>query len=193
MSIYIQYQNSDKLKLLINGITNNLFFDDTQFVKDFLNIKTATSEGLNLWGIILNQSRNIKSNEIYNSVFGFNIGIVPPDDKKYPQNFNHGTFYNPLYSPILKLDDVKYRGLLFLLYKKYTINNSLFYLTETIQQYEILSRQVPRGVPHVEQKGFCEIIYHFPYHLENYEIGLFKDTLILPRPLGYTLTILINN
>ena len=192
MAIYSQYSNSEKLKKLINGITDELIFDDVQFDDDYLNIHTASTEGLNNWGLILNQGRSVRSYEAYDGIFGFDTGTIPPDDKQYPQNFNHGTFFNELYCPTVDLNNAQYRGVLFLLHRKYTINNSLFYLNKAIQEYENISHTPVRGVPYVKQTGFCEITYVFPYNLDGYEIQLFKFAETLPKPAGYAITILIN-
>ena len=190
MSFYVQY-NSDKLKLLSDGITNELVFDDMAFADMYLNILTAETQGLDNWGIILNQSRNVKSGEAYAGVFGFNTGTIPPDTNAYPQNFGHGTFYNEIYAPTLNLNDTQYRGLLYLLYRKYTTNNSLFDLNEIIQSYEKVGRITPRGIPFVKSDYPLEITYNFPYVVDLYEIQLFRKTECLARPAGYTINLII--
>jgi hypothetical protein len=162
-----------------------------QFASNFLNIITSNTDGLDNWGIILNQSRVVKSGEAYDGVFGFDTGVTSADDKEYPQNFDHGNFYNSIYAPEIGLTDEQYRSLLYLLYRKYTTNNSLFNLNQIIQSYEKVGRVVPRGVPFVKSEAPLEITYYFPYQLENYEIELFSNTETLPRSAGYKVNLIL--
>lgn len=61
-----QYANSPVLVALNNGLTE--LFDDSQFVENWYNVvfnlKTATGYGLDVWGRILNMSREIEYNGV---------------------------------------------------------------------------------------------------------------------------------
>lgn len=67
-----QYENADRLKSLISQkdewYSNNLNAFWQKIVDDFLNIRTATDWGLNLWGKILNVSRIYNVNGVQTTI-----------------------------------------------------------------------------------------------------------------------------
>jgi len=186
--IYLQYQNSPKLKQLCNSFSNALLFKDFNFAEDYLNIKTAKTEGLNIWGIILGQPRRVKSGLSYDNVFGFKNSDTITDTKSYPQNFYYSNFFNPVYSPTIDLTDDQYRALLLLIYRSKNTNNSIYDMNRIIQQYS--SMMGASGIPAVYVSAQMEITYKFNYFLEAYESYLFTHSTVLPCPAGVKLTIL---
>lgn len=187
--IYLQYTNSPNLISLVNKTANSLLFKDINFTEDYLSIKTANTAGLDNWGIILNQPRIVNSGESYDNVFGFDTGIVPTDTTTYPQNFYHSNFYNINFAPTITLDNTQYRSLLLLIYSKYTINNSIYYMNKAIQDYAI--NMGATGTPVVYSTYDMNITYKFDYTLQSYERRLFNNTQtgesILPKPSGVDL------
>lgn len=183
--IYLQYQNSPKLINLVNKSANAMLFQNINFTNDYLDILTASTSGLDNWGIILNQPRGVISGNSYDNVFGFDDGIIPTDTVTYPQNFYHSNFYNINYSPTISLNNTQYRALLLLIYRSYTTNNSIYDMNNIIQQYATLTSA--SGVPVVYSNYNMEITYQFNYTLQNYERFLFQNPrggTILPQPVG---------
>ncbi len=180
--IYIQYENSPKLKSLVNKTANSLLLKDLNFTNDYLSIKTASTNGLDNWGIILNQSRNVNSGDSYENVLGFDTGEIPTNDEDYPQNLFNSNFYNINFAPTLTLEDNKYRALLLLLYAKYTMNNSIFSINKAIQEYS--NNMGKSEIPVVYSTYDMRITYKFNYQPENYELNLFFNTDLLPKPCG---------
>lgn len=184
LQIPIQYANSNNL---INFIKNWLGAIDFISVDDFssyyLNISTATTKGLNMWGGILNQSRIVSLNDATSGVFGFDNGI-PPVGSQYPQNFQQGNFTsNQPANTNISLSDEAYRQLLQLLYYKYNSNYSVGSLNKMIQLY-----CNGRGQAYVLQNGFT-IEYHFLFSLEAWEQNLFYNTDLLPLPTCFSIKI----
>lgn len=185
--IYLQYANSPNLISLVTKTANSLLFKNINFTDDYLSILTATTEGLNNWGIILNQNRTVFSGEMYDSVFGFDTGEIPTDTITYPQNFYDSNFFNINFSLTIDLTDTQYRALLILLYRKYTTNNSIFELNNIIQQYSTLIGA--SGTPNVYSNYDMSITYEFNYTLQLYEDYLFNNLNILPKPVGVAINI----
>ena len=188
MGIYNQYNNSPTLIAYCQNIQNSIAFSDTdvqQFCSNYLNISTANTDGLNVWGIILGQSRILQSGGQYLDVFGFDDGVIPPANN-YPQNFDWGSFYSGQGAGTVELNDNAYRSLLQLLYSKYASNNTLASLNQIIQNYS-----AGRGQAYVLETGKMAITYYFDYPLLPYEINLFANTQCLPKPSGVSLSIVI--
>src|ERR1700748_1741273 len=74
-----QFANSDTLLALLDDFDQ--WVDLTQFTADFLayvwDISTAQGFGLDIWGRILGQSRNIQIAQSPGVNFGFDIGSTP--------------------------------------------------------------------------------------------------------------------
>lgn len=184
--IYVQYQNSQKLKQLCELTAAAVGYTDLQredFIVDYLSIDTANTAGLDNWGRILGQSRVVPIGDDLSGVFGFDDGDIPVSDQ-YPQNFDNGTFYTPTTATTISLDNEQYRKLLKLIYRKYNTNNTLAQLNEIIQAYS-----GTRGESYVIESGTMEITYYFGYVLEDWETYLFYNTPLLPRPSGVSLDI----
>jgi len=184
--VYIQYSNSPNLKSLVNLTANSLLFTE-DISANYLSIQTASTEGLNNWGIILNQSRVVSYGEVYPKVWGFFNGVPVTDTTTYPQNFYNANFYNRTYDVTISLNDTQYRALLLLLYRKYTSNFSMSDLNSMIQQYATITGA--SGVPNVISTYNMQITYQFNYTPLPYEQKLFYSSNFLPRPLGVALNI----
>ena len=185
--IYLQYNNSPNLINLVQQTANSLLFQNINFTTDYLDILTATTAGLDNWGNILNQTRVVSYGLVYPKVFGYFNGDVITNTDDYPQNMYDSNFYNPLYDVTISLTDTQYRALLMLLYQKYTINNSISALNAAIQQYAFLTGAP--GVPCVFSTYNMQITYQFNYQPLPYEVKLFYDTPLLPKPAGVALNL----
>ena len=80
VNTYIQYQNAPKFNALLTQLTNYLTIPIDQFYTDYFNLLTATTQGLDNWGIILNETRNITYYN-YDSIFGFDTGVPATPDR----------------------------------------------------------------------------------------------------------------
>lgn len=187
--IYYQYKNSSKLSALTQKFANGRLFT-IDFTNDYLNIETASTEGLNNWGIILNQKRNVVSGLPYDRVLGFDDGEVITDETSYPQNLYFSNFFNENYSPTIDLDNDRYRALLLLLYGKYTTNHSIYELNSIIRRYSSLMGA--SGVPVVYSTYNMNIYYKFNYVPQPYEEFLFRNTNVLPAPTGVTVNLIFS-
>lgn len=185
--IYLQYQNSPKLQSLVQKSANALLFKDFDFSEQYLNIQTANTDGLNSWGIILNQSRTVRSGLAYDGVFGFDDGEIITDTTSYPQNFYDSNFFNEEYSPSIDLTNDQYRALLLLIYRSKIINNSLKQINDVIRKYSNMMGKTE--IPVVYSTYDMNIVYKFNYVLIPYEAYLFTHNNILPNPCGVGLTI----
>ncbi len=187
--IYLQYANSPKLKDLVNKTANSLLFKDIDFVTDYLDIKTASTAGLNNWGIILNQPRNVISGTIYDGVFGFDTGVIPTNTTDYPQNFYNSNFFNINYTPTIDLDNNEYRALLLMIYRSKITNNSIYIMNDIIKEYAINTGG--SGIPVVYSNYDMSITYDFNYILQTYERYLFNNpntgATVLPKPAGVSI------
>jgi hypothetical protein len=184
--VYIQYSNSPNLKSLVNLTANSLLFTE-DISANYLSILNANTNGLDNWGIILNQSRVVSYGAVYPKVWGFFNGVPVTDTTSYPQNFYNANFYNPTYDVTISLTDTSYRALLLLLYRKYTSNLSLADLNSIIQQYATITGA--SGVPNVISTYNMQITYQFNYTPLPYELKLFYDTDLLPVPMGVKLNL----
>lgn len=188
--IYLQYQNSPKLKSLVTKTANSLLFQNLNWSSDYLNIQTATSAGLDSWGIILGQTRYVIDPSIQPNIFGFDDGVTPIDNTTYPQNFYNSNFFDVYSTPSTTLTDQQYRALLLLLYGFNNCNNSLGTYNFLIQRYETMIGS--RGVPYVINNGAMSIGYHFPYSLNVYEIWLFLHSNFLRAPCGVAVSVILS-
>ncbi len=179
--MYAQYKNSPTFINLVQKFSNALLFKDVDWINDYLSIETATTEGLDNWGIILNQSRIVNSGGIYDGVFGMFNGDIITDDTSYPQNFFNSNFYNINYAPTIALNNTQYSALLMLIYNKYTTNNSLSELNTIMELYKERIGSIGQAV--VFETYPMGITYRFDYIPAPYEIHLFNNG-ILPKPAG---------
>jgi len=110
-----QYNNSTALQALINQ--KNTWYQTNQvsfwnnWIANVFNISTATTFGLNVWGIIVGQSRNIAvgtSSGKFGVVGGYNAGSF----NSAP--FNFGGWNSSAYTPAIpyQLPDAIYRTLI---------------------------------------------------------------------------------
>lgn len=179
--MYAQYKNSPTFINLVQKFSNALLFKDVDWIEDYLSIGDATTEGLDNWGIILNQSRIVNSGGIYDGVFGMFNGDIITDDTSYPQNFFHSNFYSTNYSPTIALNNTQYSALLMLIYDKYTTNNSLSELNNIMELYKERIGAVGKAV--VFETYPMSITYRFNYLPAPYELHLFNNGM-LPKPAG---------
>ena len=185
IDIYIQYQNASNFANLLRGITDYLTIPITEFYSDFFDLRTCTTQGIDNWGRILNQSRVIQYFD-FTDIFGFDLGLPPPEPHEYPQNYNHGNFFS-FGGSSTSLDDTAYRALLQFTYFNQTIDCSVGACVSVVNYYVRQSNPNNKCVLTESNMSFN---YAFNYQLQGWEIVLFTYTKILPTPAGipYTVT-----
>ncbi len=180
--MFIQYQNSSNFVSLLNQLSDYLLIPIDQFYNHFFNIKTADTQGLDNWGLILNQIRTIQVPD-YTSIVGFNNGVAPvPLDTGYPQNFNYGGFISSATTTQTLTND-QYRAVLQLLYFKYTVDCSVKSCIDVANIYIQEQYNDPSLLCSITEHAMY-YTYDFNFTLQPFEITLFKQNDLLPRPAG---------
>ena len=185
--IYSQYSQAHNLINLIDDLSNYLNINKDDFIKNYFDLKTCNTQGLDNWGLILNTSRYINVVDI-NSIFGFDTGSpANPLSTGYPQNFNNGVFFDKV-AQKQGLTDEAYRLYLLFTYKKYVFQISISSCLEIVNLYcKTLNENYKCKI--VEDTQSLSFIYEFNYELSALEITLFKYLKILPKPCGVEYTI----
>jgi hypothetical protein len=181
LKLYVQKQNTVVMKGLFRKLTDYLTIPIDQFYSDYFNLLTCTTQKLDNWGRILNQTRNITFYN-YQYILGFDVDEPAPVDNEYPQNFDHGNFFAFNGIPGL-LNDNEFRVILQFAYFRQTIDCSIGACVAITNFYAKQS-----GSDHKCQiiEGDMSFIYNFNYTLQGFEIVLFKQNKILPTPAGIT-------
>lgn len=206
MTLYVQYSNSNNFQNYLYGTDNydglnsvlNLYWKD--FYDQIFNVKTCNSDGLNIWGQILNTTRNYSLPTV-SKTFGFNVN--PNNTTDYAQNFNHGTFYSGATYSILP--DGEYRCLLMLRAQTFISNMSILSITKILNDFFINLQQY--GNPAINYKFVVSVTVDFLQQNQlNYKFkdvsenptgqlptwityifsvsNLSKNTYYLPLPIG---------
>lgn len=180
VDVYVQYQNAPKFNQLLRELTDYLTIPIDQFYSEFFNLATCTTQGLNNWGRILNQPRSVEYYD-YDYIMGFDTGITPsPLGTGYPQNFDNGNFFS-FEGSSSDLDDATYRALLQLTYFRYVIDCTVGACARVMTYYAQLSDPANKCAIIDGDKIFT---YAFNYTLSGWEIVLFQQLKLLPRPAG---------
>lgn len=139
-----QYANSPVLVTLDNGLQD--LFDDSQFTTNWynvvFNIKTATGYGLDVWGKILNRSRQF----IYNGTEYYLQGEQTIGGKHYTS----GQMEN-LYRLVLQITAMRYIGNASI----YSINSIL---NTVFEDY---------GRAYCVEDGTMQIRYYFEFYVDD--------------------------
>ena len=179
MTLYVQYSNSSNFQDFLYGTDENIGLNNilniswVDFYNDIFNILTANSVGLNLWGQILNTSRNYYL-PISSRTFGFNVN--PMNTTGYAQNFNNGTFYSG--ATWSTLPDGEYRCLLMLKARTFISNMSIASITKLLNDFFINLQQYGSDTQNY-QFVVSVAVDNTQIHQLNY---IFKD--VSPTPTG---------
>lgn len=189
---FVQFATAANVNKLFDELTPLLTIDPLEFWRDYFDIDTCKTEGLNNWGRILNFSRVISINVASEGVFGFGKeGDYPIDEDEYPQNFNNGFFYNPAYegTPIqYTLSDYEFRVALKFRYAALTTNLSMQSINRIMNNLLTQLDATYRCV--VTQTAVMQLTYKFNLQLTPWQKTLFNNRNILPVPAGVIAIIL---
>ena len=180
MNIYVQFATADNLNTLFENLYPLLTIDPLEFHRDYFDIDTCKTDGLDNWGRILDFSRQIIVPD-YSKVFGFGTVDNPPVPIKtgYPQNFGHGSFYGGQTKPVI-LDNDQYRAVLKFRYASLTTNMTLFSINKIMNSY--FNSRNPAHKVRVTESGRMQLLYEFNFKLADYERAMFNNRNILPSP-----------
>jgi hypothetical protein len=185
MAIYIQYGKAEKLESLISGLEPNLIIDEFLFRKNFFNIFTCGTTGLNQWGLLLNRTRTILVPN-YTGTFGFGDILGLPPEPEYPRNYDHGNFYSGA-NDLVALPDDQYRTLLLFTYAYLTSNFSLLSANKIMNTY--CSTFDPPLTVQISTIGVKRINFDFNGFLLPWQAAIFALPGVLPVPLGVSFTL----
>lgn len=178
-TIYSQYQNSPRLKALINTFKKISPYNSIQEVYDKIyNLDTANSYGLDIWGKILNFGRTIELTGV--DYFGFKSADYEP--------FNQSPFYNGRSTNYYTLTDEPYRTLLKIICARNITSATLPELNNIT--YKLFK---DRGTCKVERVSTMNLSFTFDFEPEPWEVALLQNTTIMPIPACCKYTIIINN
>lgn len=186
-SRFVQFATATNVNKLFDELTPLLTIDPLEFWRDYFDIDTCKTEGLNNWGRILDLSRVVSISVATNGVFGFGEGNYPIDEDEYPQNFNNGFFYNSDYevTPIqYTLSDYEFRIALKFRYAALTTNLSLQSINRIMNNLLIQLDANYKCV--VTQTAVMQLTYKFNFKLTPWQKTLFNNRNILPVPAGVT-------
>jgi hypothetical protein len=173
-TIASQYANSPTLLQLIDCMSQ--YFDPSTDFGNFYdavwNIDTANSYGLNVWGKIVNVSRNLTlPGTLLYFGFGEATGCQPFDQA-------------PLYDGVKStqtyvLSDEAYRTLILV---KALSNISISSAQSINALLRILFQN--RGRCYVVDLGGMQMMFTFEFNLHPYEIAILAQSGVIPRPAG---------
>ena len=181
---YTQYNNAPKLNDLINQFysLNSLNQYALEYYNNVFNLDTAIGTGLDFWGIVLNQSRVVRS-FVSTGLFGFGTPDLGAGGE-YPQNFDNGNFGSfESNATNTTLGDDDYRRILKIRYRSLTTNNSIASISDIINEYTQSKDLTYFCLVKNEDRGVFS--YNFNYELSAAEIGMFLSSRLLPAPAGY--------
>lgn len=189
---FIQFDNANKINGLMDRLLPLITIDTEAFRRDYFDIDTCLTDGLDKWGRILMFPRIITIQTATNGVFGFGVQAdYPISEDGYPQNFNNGFFYNPAYeqTPVqYTLLDYEYRIALKFRYSALTTNLSMksinTIMNALLQNLDSSYKCV------VTQTDKMVLTYKFNFSLSPWLKALFTNRNILPVPAGVTAILL---
>lgn len=190
-SIFVQFETAKNLNKLFDELYPLLTIAPQDFLKDYFDIDTCGTDGLNNWGKILNLSRVVSISVATDGVFGFDEDNYPIDENEYPQNFDNGFFYNPAYenNPVqYSLSDYEFRAALKFRYAALTTNLSMQSINRIMNNLLIQLNSTYKCV--VIQTAVMQLTYKFNFDLLSWQKALFSNRAILPVPAGVTAILL---
>jgi hypothetical protein len=183
--LYVQYQKAQKLQTLIDGLEPNLIVDLDAFRRNFFDIYTCGTTGLNNWGLLLNRSRTVIVPN-YSGTFGFGDTLGLPPEPNYPRNYNHGNYYSGS-TDLVTLPDNQYRTLLLFTYAYLTSNFSLMSVNKIMNVY--CATFDPQITVQVTTSGVKQMNFAFSAPLQKWQYTIFNLQNVLPVPLGVSFTL----
>lgn len=171
-TILSQYEHSPRIMAVAQTMGDGLDAETgvALILKDVIDIKTAGTWGLDVWGRILGLSRTIEL-EGTDEYFGFvGSGLQP---------FNVGTFYRARITTTYTLGDDAYRIFLMLKAAANISDTSVSALNKLLQFIF-----AGRGKAYVLEVGTMKIRFVFEFVLEPFKRALMLRQDVPPKPAG---------
>lgn len=176
-TIYSQYSNSSVIVGLVKGMDAHIRPDvDLEgFYRSIFGIESADGYGLNIWGKILNTSREIQINKQNIKWFGFKASGLA--------GFNQGVFKPAFATDTYTLTDPAFRSLLMLKCMINISDCSIPSLNTLLGNFF-----ATRGRVYVKEAGIMRLRFVFEFYLKPFERALLMRENIVPKPagVGYT-------
>lgn len=180
-TILSQYANSPTIVQLIQNM--NQYIDQTANIDAFYNlvwnVDTAQGYGLDIWGRIVDVSRELQINAA-TTYFGFQDGV-----NDYSP-FGVSPFYaGPAATSTYTLSDDAYRTLIL----AKALTNISATTSPAINQ--LLRNLFPnRGRCYVNDLGGMAMRYTFEFYLQPYEVAIVTSSGVLPHGAGVSVSVL---
>ena len=159
-----QYANSPSYVKLYNGLME--LFSNAKLISDWYNVvynlKTATGFGLDIWGEILNQGRQLSYTEN-----GTTVNIYLGGEQTIDGVVYSATYMEELYRTVLFMKTLS------------NITNCTINSLNSLLQYYFKNR----GGVYVLEYGVMEIRYVFEFYVSSIEKSIFTSS-IMPKPTG---------
>jgi hypothetical protein len=176
-TIISQYGNSATITQLIRNMNNYIDprTDLDTFYNFVWNVDTAKGFGLDIWGRIVNVSRELRIVSI--NYFGFSEAFLQP--------FSQAPFYdNTPSTQVYRLADEAYRKLILLK----ALGNISTLTAPSVNQL-LQNLFADRGRCYVNDTGNMSFRYTFEFQLTPYEFAIMTQG-VLPHPAGVQVTLL---
>lgn len=180
-TILAQYANSPTLTALIADF--NQWIDPSADIDLFFqvvwNINTAQGYGLDVWGKIVNMSRNVKITQAITN-FGFNEAFTTATASTGVQPFGQASFYDgPPATTVYTLSDDSYRTLIYVKAMANLTNCTASSLNAMLKYLF-----AGRGRAYVQDTGDMTLRFVFEFLLTPVEIGIMTNSGAIARPAG---------
>ncbi len=178
-TVISQYGNSVTLLQLIDNMNGYIdpATDFDNFYNLVWNVSTAVNFGLDIWGKIVNVSRNLNIPGTVSN-FGFKEGV------NY-QPFGQAPLYNgPGASTVYRLSDDAYRTLILVKALANICNCSAPSLNQLLRNLF-----AGRGRCYVNDYGNMQMRYMFEFALTPYEFAILTQSNAIPRPAAVSATV----
>lgn len=181
-TIISQYGNSATITALILGMNEHIDprADIDSFFDFVWNVETANGMGLDIWGRIVNISRELTIAQPFEN-FGFKQGLPGA------RSFNDAPFYNsiPPVSETYRLGNEAYRRLILV---KALANISA---TNSPSLNRLLQNLFgDRGRCYVNDLGGMKMRYTFEFELSPLDLAIVANSGAMPRPAGVEVSLL---
>lgn len=178
-TIMSQYANSPRLMHILTSLWDGI--NPEKFVSQYysliMNIPTANSFGLDIWGRIVGIGRTVNFPDPQGEYFGFIDGFFPFNSRPFASAGGSSSAW--------ELTDDAYRELILVK----ALSNIVY---ATVPNINAVMKAMFTGPSYCLIVGHMQIRYVFEFDLTAYQRYLVYDSGILPRPCGVGVSVLIN-
>ena len=187
-----QYCDSPTLDALLSSYNDAIdpSTDIANFYYNIWNVNTASGQGLDDWGQIVNVSRYL---QIPNSpnYLGYEEAYLAPYATTGPQTFNNAPFYTQAQATTtFALQDDDYRELILLKAFVNISNLSVPAINTMLRMFfGVYDDDDPYGVAYVIDTFGMGFTYHFNFIPNDLQLAIVNNSGVFPRPAGMLVTV----